>query len=57
LTLWAACPTACLTPGEIAYARSVAVIPTVAIASTRRARRRSFSGDAGRALKGEIDML
>jgi hypothetical protein len=57
LTLCSAWLTACLTPGETAYATNVATIPTVAITSARRARRRSPSGEAGRALKGEIAML
>jgi hypothetical protein len=56
LTLWVAWLTACLTPGEIAYANSVAAIPTTAIATTSRARLDSPSDGVGRALKGEIDM-
>ncbi|HTA12070.1 MAG TPA: hypothetical protein VK765_01525, partial [Solirubrobacteraceae bacterium] len=56
-TLCSAWLTACLTPGEIAYAATIATIPTAAITSARRARPRSPSGEAGRTLNGEMAML
>jgi hypothetical protein len=57
LTLCSAWLTACLTPGEIAYASRIAAIPTAAMISARRARLDSLSGEAGRTLNGEMAML
>jgi hypothetical protein len=61
LTLCVAWLTACLTPGEIAYASSVAAIPTVAMTSASRGLPWPIlegppGGGAGRALNGDIDM-
>jgi hypothetical protein len=46
-TLWAAWLTAWRTPGAIAYAKSIAAIPTVAASTARRARLVSWATAAG----------
>jgi hypothetical protein len=60
-TLCAAWLTACLTPGDTAYASSVAAIPSMAMITARRVLRDSLAGVlpgvSGRVPNGAIAML